>query len=91
MTLEELRIEAEKLGVSLVEKPKNQLHEYTVIVRYDRGLGPEYINLKSVFAKTPNDAQLLAEQQAFCLFATEDDFKKAVINEVKIKDWSNRE
>lgn len=62
----------------VVELIKDCTFKFDVIVRYNRGLGPEFKNLDRVEAKTIQEAQKMAEANA------EKVLKKKVI-EVKVR------
>jgi hypothetical protein len=82
MTLEELLKECNKHGINVTLPPSTKT--FDVIVRYNRGLGPEYVNLDSVAASTIKDAQNIAQIQANELLKYPG-MEKAIINEVKIR------
>lgn len=84
MTNEELIKECERRGLT-VTAPKKETRTFTVTARYDRGLGPEYITLKNIEAKTCAEAQELANEQANHYFLTEPGHKKTIVNEVRIR------
>lgn len=79
MNLEELLEECKKfnLKIELPEKPI-----FTVIARYNRGLGPEYITLKPVECLTLTEAKRLAEEQALEYFAS---MPEVALKEVMVK------
>ena len=85
MTYEELVAEAEKFGYKMVRKDAPKEHTFTAIARFDRGLGAEYVTLKPVTAFQIAEAQKLAEYQASLHFQTEEGFKDAIINEIRIR------
>jgi hypothetical protein len=55
----ELALEA---AINLLKTPK--MLEWTIVVRYNRGLGIEYKNLPNVLSSTYEEAQILAEKSA---------------------------
>ena len=71
--------EAIEAALQILRTPK--LLSWTVIARYNRGLGIEYKNLDDVFAPTKEEAQNLAENQAESHFKKQ----KVVISGVKVK------
>ncbi len=83
--LEKLLAECEKWGlkVSMPEK----IPMYKAIMRYNRGLGPEYITLKPITAATVQEAQEQADSQAQERIKTFG--KKAFVSEVRITPCEN--
>ena len=85
MTNEELIAECKKRGLLVQEQPQKEDLTFSVVVRYDRGLGVEYKSLKTISAKNLGEALEVANSEAESFFKTEAGFERAVINEVKIK------
>lgn len=85
LTYEELLAECELHGFKLVQQEKPKTHKFTAIARFERGLGPEYVNLRSVEAMTINEAQQLADTQATMYFRSTEGLEEAVINEIRIR------
>jgi len=81
LTTEELIRECQRRGLK-IEKPKEGM-TFKVVVRYDRGLGAEYINLHDVTAKNIAEAQQQAEEMASLHFLAHYD-EDTVINQVRI-------
>ena len=91
MTYEQLLIECAKRGLKLVpdNNTSSKIYEFSVIVRFNRGLGAECINLKNVRASTIHEAQILADEQAQNYFKITPDMKEAIIGEIKIRPLGN--
>jgi hypothetical protein len=83
LTLEELIRECERRGLKVTSPPTT--NTFTVIARYDRGLGPEYVTLREVVAKTIAETQEVAQAQAERYFATTPGYEQAILNEVRIR------
>jgi hypothetical protein len=86
MELKELIEECKKHGIDITPLiPKPTLFSFVATALYDRGLGPEYITLKPLAAKTIAEATQLAEESALFHFKTTQGFEKAALKEVRIK------
>ena len=69
----------------ILVKRNSKKCRFSVIMRYDRGLGVEYINLSEVEAMSVQLAQDLANANAEVYIKTAKDMGKAVIKEVRIR------
>lgn len=85
LTYEELLAECEMHGLTLVPKEHPKSHKFTVIARFERGLGAEYVNLRSVEAMTIYDAQQQAEDQASLHFRSTEGMEGVIAIEVRIR------
>jgi len=85
MTYEELLAECEMHGFKLMPKDELKVHTFTVIARFERGLGPEYLNLRDISAVTICEAEELAWGQASMYFQSLNDSENIRISEVRIR------
>jgi hypothetical protein len=88
MELKILLKELAKYGVPESEvlkliKPKTP--KFKAIVRYNRGLGPEFTNLNIIEAENLTEANRLAVEEAELFFKTKEGFEKAVIIEIRLQ------
>ena len=85
LTYEELMVACELHGFKLVPQDKPKEYVFSAIARFERGFGPEYVNLKSVKSKTIHEAQKEANEQAATYFRDTEGLQNAVISEVRIR------
>jgi hypothetical protein len=82
MTHQELLTACKMHGFELTPKTIKE-HNFIPIVRFERGLGAEYVNLKSIKSTTIFDAMKQAEEEAVLYFKS--NLSDAVIKEVRLK------
>jgi len=86
LTIKELIEECKLHGIDITPLiPKPSLFSFVATALFNRGLGPEYVTLKPMAAKTVAEATQLAEEAALFHFKTTQGFEKAVLKEVRIK------
>ncbi len=86
LTYEQLLAECEMHGFKLVPKQEApKTHNFSATARFERGLGPEYVNLKPVVAVSINEAQKQANELAAAYFRDNPGYEGAIINEVRIR------
>mgnify|MGYP003326182445 FL=1 len=71
--------DAIEFAIKTLKQPR--MSDWTAIVRFNRGLGIEYKNLKDMQAETYEDACVKAEKQAESLFYKQ----KVIISEIKVR------
>jgi hypothetical protein len=59
--------------------------KFKAIVRYNKGFGPQFINLESIEAKDLMMAEEIAYKEIESLFKTKKGFEKAIIIEIKVR------
>ena len=87
-SIEEMEVssyeEAVELAKQLLAKPV--LKSWSVVVRYDRGLGVEYRSLADVVSESHEQAVLMAQGQADLVFD-----RKTRIAEIKVRPKSSQQ